>query len=101
MTGHGNTGYAGYFKNTDTSTTSGNFGVYRIALSNTITSAGTYGECDPANCSGVWDNSSSGTGVYGLGSVAGVWAAPRRRSIATSRPHEPRIPQAFDYDRLS
>jgi hypothetical protein len=66
ITGHGNTGYAGYFTNTDTSSNS-NYGVYGIVQSTGANSAGVYGECDSGNCQGVAGFSSNGTGVAGTG----------------------------------
>jgi hypothetical protein len=50
MTGHGNTGYAGYFNNTDTSSST-NYGVYGIS------------------------NSTNGYGVYGTGQYIGVYGS--------------------------
>ena len=55
MTGHGNTGYAGYFINTDTSTNQ-NYGVSGYVSSTATTGsnpAGVYGEGDCADCAGV------------------------------------------------
>jgi hypothetical protein len=72
LTAHGNTGYAGYFKNTDTSS-SNNFGVYGLTLSTSGGSVGVQGECDAAACQGVWGSSTNGTGVLGTGSYAGLY----------------------------
>jgi hypothetical protein len=65
ITGHGNTGYAGYFKNTDTSSNN-NYGVYSIISSTTTTGNGSdavYGEADCVNCYGIYGSSNNGTGV--------------------------------------
>ena len=72
MTGHGNTGYAGYFTNTDTSSSS-NYGVYGITLSTGSQSSGLFGECDSVNCAGTVGISISGDGVYGSGGLAGIF----------------------------
>jgi hypothetical protein len=71
-TGHGNTGYAGYFTNTDTSSGS-NVGVYGITLSTGGQSSGVYGECDSVNCAGTVGISNGGDGVYGSAGLAGVF----------------------------
>jgi hypothetical protein len=74
MTGHGNTGYAGYFTNTDTSTNQ-NYGVYALVNStSTSNSIGVYGAASGcASCYGVY-GSSGNIGVYGGGNNYGVWA---------------------------
>jgi hypothetical protein len=73
ITGHGNTGYAGYFINTDTSTNQ-NYGVAGFALSNNGGSAGVYGESDIAGTQGVFGNSTNGAGVFAQGGGYGVYA---------------------------
>ena len=73
MTGHGNTGYAGYFVNTDTSN-SLNYGIYGITLTtNTANAAGVGGECDAAGYQGVFGTSTNGAGVAAYGGFAGVY----------------------------
>ena len=72
ITGHGNTGYAGYFINTDTSSNS-NYGVYGTVKSTGSQSSGVYGECDSVNCAGTVGISTSGDGVYGSGGLAGIF----------------------------
>ena len=79
ITGHGNTGYAGYFTNTDTSTNV-NYGIYGITLSTGSSSAGVYGQNDvgdgvlgkSANGIGTYGQSNNNTGVLGQGATAGV-----------------------------
>ena len=73
MTGHLNTGYAGYFLNTDTSTNT-NYGVYGIINSTTTAqSAGVYGEGDCASCAGVKAVSNNDFGVSAFGGWAGIY----------------------------
>ena len=71
MSAHGNTGYAGYFINTDTSSTTTNYGVYGLVSTATSTtssnSAGVYGEGDCNSCAGVVGTSIYNAGVSGTG----------------------------------
>lgn len=68
ITGHNNTGYAGYFINTDTGSTNPNYGGAGWALSNTNTTAGlssgVFGECDGANCVGLQAQSNNGSAIF-------------------------------------
>ena len=75
ITGQSNSGFGGYFSNTDTSSTNANFGVYGITTGTNgsgsvdgfnVGSAGVAGECDGANCQGVLGVSSNGVGVAAI-----------------------------------
>jgi hypothetical protein len=73
ITGHGNTGYAGYFSNTDTSNST-NYGVAGITGLNTTATGnavGVYGEGDCYNCYGGYFTSINGDGILAGGSYAG------------------------------
>jgi hypothetical protein len=71
MTGHGNTGYAGYFVNTDTSANQ-NFGIAGIALGSNANTAGVYAESDQTNTQAVYALSNNGYGVFAIGGMRGV-----------------------------
>ena len=61
MTGHGNTGYAGYFINTDTSSNV-NYGVYGLASSTSVGYGvfGTITGTGNTGCGGCFTNASGG-----------------------------------------
>ena len=101
MTGHGNTGYAGYFINTDTSATTTNYGVYgyvsTLASSTSSNSAGVYGEGDCGSCAGVTGVSANNAGVSGSGDP-GVYASSRDGSRQQLR-HRHRLRRSKCHDR--
>ena len=65
ITGHTNTGYAGYFTNTDTSNST-NYGIVGKAglnATSTGSNVGVYGEGDCWNCYGGYFTSTNGDGI--------------------------------------
>jgi hypothetical protein len=73
ITGHGNTGYAGYFINTDTSATALNYGIYSAISSTSTTQNNTavYGTAACGSCFGVSGIAPNNVGVNGSGWMAG------------------------------